>query len=223
MGDASMILAKNFVWMHIPKTGGTWFRSVMRSAPPDWGLQEIDGHFFSSYLDSHRDHLHAARMYFVRNPWDWYVSMFFFWHKHYWARTGGYVLPERKWISSELRWARWLEPLGEGCGGEGFRKLLPIVIEKMPTQSQYVDHVIGNEELQADQLLVGRFENLREEVVRLLNSVGCRPTRELLNTIQKTPPAQVSKHKHYRDLYDVTARELVAERETKIVEMGYEF
>ena len=63
-----MIRTNNAYFLHIPKTAGTWVRNVLqpitvghidRWVPPD---------------DFKHDHVYA----FVRNPWEWYFSVFNF-------------------------------------------------------------------------------------------------------------------------------------------------
>lgn len=218
-----MILADKFVWMHVPKTGGTWFRTLLEQyAPEDWHISVLPGHYFADEVDNHRrEHLRLPRMFFVRNPWDWHVSRFHFWHGHWRARTGGYSLPREKWIQEELMWADCFAALGEGPGPEVFRRALQWSLGELPTQSEYVARVLG-EWVRPEQVLSGRFEYLRTEAARLLTAVGCPPSGPLAAALGATQPLQRSSHRPYQYYYDATTRHLVKVREDAVVRQ-YEY
>jgi hypothetical protein len=217
-----MLLANDFVWMHIPKTGGTWLREVLRAhAPKAWGLQVIyPGHHTGQDLSSTFPQYASKRRFaFVRNPWDWHVSRIFFWHQHYWNRTGGYAAPAYQWDATSLRWAERLESVGRIREPEQFRRLLGILLTQagIPTQSAWLEQMREG----ADVFEVGRFERLREEGVRLLRLSAADP---LARRLREEPPQMVSAHANYQTYYDAASRELVAEREQILLaETDYRF
>lgn len=74
-----MLIGNNFVFLHVSKTGGTW----MRQALTNRGIQthcpypdEYGYHIPLGYLPEKHEHLPVFAL--VRNPWDWYVSDYFF-------------------------------------------------------------------------------------------------------------------------------------------------
>ena len=70
-----LALKNNIIFVHVPKTGGRFIRKSLRQ------LDLIDGKYagLHSGLDElnpvHNDYRKVAG---VRNPWDWYVSLYFF-------------------------------------------------------------------------------------------------------------------------------------------------
>jgi len=70
-----MILTNRFVFVHMPKTGGSFVRRIFRrTAPPEWEFAEIDSHVFAA--DTPESHAHLPKVGFVRNPFDWYLSFY---------------------------------------------------------------------------------------------------------------------------------------------------
>jgi hypothetical protein len=73
-----MIYGRKFNIVHMPKTGGTWLRRVCEKI----GFPVIDSIYphHKRYWELEGKHAHKATYLFVRNPWDWYVSLYH--HKH---------------------------------------------------------------------------------------------------------------------------------------------
>ena len=67
-----MIATEQFVFVHVPKTGGVFLGEAMRehTAAEDLGQHALYGNLPERYRG-------LPAICFVRNPWDWYVS---FWH-----------------------------------------------------------------------------------------------------------------------------------------------
>ncbi len=72
-----MIIDKNFVYNHIPKTGGTWMRNMLRLLPSF--EHEYAGHRLSIPVE----HRHKPVFTLVRNPWDLYVSSYTPFHHNF--------------------------------------------------------------------------------------------------------------------------------------------
>ena len=62
-----MIVTNNAVFLHIPKTGGTWVKEVLSSYQLDFREHSLDVPI------SHKD---KSVFVFVRNPWAWHVSFY---------------------------------------------------------------------------------------------------------------------------------------------------
>lgn len=60
-----MIVTERSVFLHVPKTGGTWMREVLTPI-----TKETHGHILLA--DTSKENIFA----FVRNPWAWYVSSY---------------------------------------------------------------------------------------------------------------------------------------------------
>lgn len=62
-----MIVTNNAVFLHVPKTGGTWVKEVLSS-------HQLD--FKEHSLDIPATHDNKPVFVFVRNPWAWHVSFY---------------------------------------------------------------------------------------------------------------------------------------------------
>jgi hypothetical protein len=69
-----------------------------------------------------------------------------------------------------------------------------------------------------------RFENMRAELQDFFRERRVPVKRGLLTALRNADAKNVSKHRHYRDYYDATTRDLVARADRAIIERyGYEF
>lgn len=188
--------AHNFIFVHIPKTGGT---SVEHCLAPYGTVLQGREHFGSIYykhatagsLQKMLGPGEYARYFtfaFVRNPWDWIVSQYAFsrgfsppyvFGTPY--RLSGRVKPEhRDWPFADwLPW--WIDALS-------------------PSQSKML---VGDEgQLIVD--VVGRFENLEGDFHQICSTLGV-PAAPL-------PRLKASERGAYAEYYDDTTRALVLER-----------
>jgi len=74
-----MIIDKYFVFLHVPKTGGTWIRNILRNRTTF--VHEFKDHRFQIPTEQQHKPVFA----FVRNPWDFYVSAYTHYH-HNWEK-----------------------------------------------------------------------------------------------------------------------------------------
>jgi hypothetical protein len=143
----------------------------------------------------------------VRNPWDWYVSFYFFMEQHYQNRTGGFSEPYSQWGPSLLAWERHLS---RGNDVEGFRKALPVLVS---TVHRDEDVIRSQQRFVAidDKLVVRpiRFERLREGFVEALTEVGAEITPQMKAHLMGRPPQNASGHARYNELYNPELRALV--------------
>ena len=204
-----VLITPDFVFVHVPKTGGTWVRGMI---PAEWRIAE---------LETHREHDRVPPEYtdlpvlaFVRNPWDWYVS---FWDD----RVRG-LTTDDGWIDELLRpdlgfetflraalytrdfryrVGRWMREEGLDLYSAMFRDIT------MPRRSVWF----------------GRFENLRADLLRFLDEVTT-VDEALRKRILTSPAEYVGGHRDYRTYYTPELRDLVAERcERIITRFGYRF
>jgi hypothetical protein len=71
-----VLATDNFVFIHVPKTGGEFIANAMRHT---CDIYEVGKHV--PFRDTPERFRELPAICFVRNPWDWYVS---WWH---WARV----------------------------------------------------------------------------------------------------------------------------------------
>lgn len=184
---------------------------------------------------------------FVRNPWDWYVSMF-----NDYRRKQQYVfqiISERGALDFNPTIARFLN-LGDGSiESRGLlRKLEVAAPEDLGSLYSGQKHLPGLKKEHfahypagigyygwlfdlmfrsghPRQIHYGRFENLREEAMRLFEETGVSITKQIAAYLKMAPPANASlRPKQYSDAYNPKLRQLLIEREQGLVErFGYEF
>lgn len=211
---AEVILCKNFVWVHLPKTGGTWVRETLaKYAPASWGLEvRYPGHH--SIRSAGPKYEGVPAFHIIRNPWEWYVSWYGFWGTHLRQRSGCFAKPEGAWNPEERKRAdiasmpfpdavKAIEGAGLGIGYH-YRRIC------LRTDGSSIDF--------------GRFDSMRTELVRLLTKYGCPPPEPLHRAIMHDAPKMTSVHRPWREYYsDRKLVDLVAGYEAELIErFGYE-
>jgi hypothetical protein len=73
-------------------------------------------------------------------------------------------------------------------------------------------------------VVVGRLEELRDELLPMLESVGQPVSDEMRAFVERESPRNTSNHTAYTEYYSDALRDLVAERDAEvIVRHGYRF
>lgn len=222
--------ASSFTWLHVPKTGGTWLHGVLtRHCPASWDamfgppahvtMREVDYVMGAQGVPASR--IDLPRIAVVRNPWDWYVSFYFFLEQHRVNHTGGF---SARVIPAPL--ASWRDHYARGNSVDGFRCALPKLLEDlhrgalrvMPPQSEFL---FRGTELRA---MAVRFERLRDGFVSALESVGAEVTPGLRAAITSSRATNRSGHARYDACYDGPSRKLVERYEGPLIDtFGYRF
>ena len=201
-----------FIFIHIPKTGGTSIEDTLFSLKTRTKKNLWGGYDSNKYQDGGLQHLMATHILnevgedifskyfkfsFVRNPWDKLVSQFFY-CKYY---------PPRK----DLR--KWLNINEKTSFVEYLSKIQTVQIH-IQWDRQYKFLYDDNGKLLVD--FIGRFENFQEDFNIVCDKIKIPR--------QKLPHTKKSKHKHYTEYYDDETREIVAEKYAKDIEyFGYKF
>jgi len=191
-----------FVFIHIPKTGGTTIEKLFNlhgyenagdnnilNTDIMWGQGTQHLTYTKLVSDASRDISGYFSFAFVRNPWDRMVSEFF------WRRRDSKRLHKRN-LNQFLRRIhkyRWCT--------EHFHPQSKFVCDK-------------DENCQVD--FIGKYENFQEDFNIVCDRIGI-PRQEL-------PHLNATKHKHYTEYYDDETRQIVAEKYAKDIEyFGYKF
>jgi hypothetical protein len=196
-----------FIFFHVAKTGGMSIRKALQDycQEPDrfrinrpskvkagqpnpfyevWealllhatmrdAQKELPGEIFNSYY----------KFAFVRNPWDWQVSMY-----HFILRDPTHVKHEQvKQLGSFAAYLTWVIAT-DNPYPKGATKL----------QSRVLTDAKGK--LLAD--FVGRYETLEQDFAKICDRLGIAV---------ELPHVNGSVHRDYRDYYDANTRQLVAE------------
>jgi hypothetical protein len=237
-----MLITKHFVFIHLQKTGGVFFRRLCREhLPADWIVRELAGtHAGRDRIPAEYAHLPAIA--FIRNPWDWYVS-WYHWETQY-LGSGEREEPQ----SDTHAWSTLL-----GRGSSDFREALTRACTRREgrrpwetvMQAWDVDlltaiygiktgHHPPGAELPAaiaaripagvGTVDVGRFEHLREDFLSFLERHHVPAPAQFIEAVRTSPPRHARRRGAYAQYYDDELRELVARNARHVIaEHGYEY
>ncbi len=238
-----MIVTDHFVYIHVSRTGGTFLNRLILDQAPGARMIQYHGHL--ERLPAAYSHLPVIG--FARNPWDWYVSMF-----HDYRRKRQFVfqiISEQGTLDFESTVARFLN-LGNGSGEsrELLRRLADAAPATIDTRRPGRNHLPG---LRSDHfsnypsgigyygwlfnlmfragrernILFGRFENLRDDALRLFEETGTPISKSIADYLGAAPALNASPRPgNFADAYSPALKSLVGERERGLIEkFGYRF
>ena len=238
-----MIVTKYFVYIHTSRSAGTFLNKLILEHVP--GAQMIQYHGHLRDLPTEFSHLPVIG--FVRNPWDWYVSMFFdYRRKHQYVYQ---IISDRGALGYEETVSRFLK-LGDNSALS--KRLLDQLVKAAPTninaRTPAPRHLPGLrsehfanfpedlgyyswlfklmfESKKTHPVHIGRFEDLREEALRLFTITGTPITEAITSYLEKTEPLNSSPRPNtFVGGYPPKLEQLVADKEKYLIEkFGYEF
>jgi hypothetical protein len=218
----------------VPKTGGTWlFEVLKKNAPASWEAvpttpAHVMLHEVPVALEQWVDRPERVGLPIiatVRNPWDWYVSMYFFLEQHYRNGTGGFAVPRNQWPGGLRQWA---DTFTGGNSVEGFRRAMPRVLDAMHVSQRFGAMRPQYNYLRAHDGRLGvtpvRFEAIRTDMASAILATGAELPGRLRRDLLKSPKKNTSGHAHYSRCYTPELRDLVAKHEAWLIEtFGYTF
>jgi hypothetical protein len=180
-----MLVTKDFVFVHVPKTGGTFLNNLVKEhADVEW-----EGQFHATYDTLPADYRHLPAIAFVRNPFTWYPS----WWEH----------QRRKGPASHDEWPyrQLVEPssdfddfLGRAFAREGGDFYSGIVRDTI-----------------APCIWIGRTERLRSDFTDFLRAHDI-DAPDLVDAVQNEPRINVGRCKAPRHYFRTAGtRDLVAQ------------
>lgn len=230
-----MIVTDKFVFVHFPRTGGTFITDVIMRFFPS--AREIGYHLPRFLLPDEYSHLPVLGA--VRNPWEFYVS----WYFHVWPRDA--ATPLHSWLSENGK--HQFEGAIRNALNLGVdNKRLDALIEKLPDTVDYRTRNIPNitkESMRkargtgvgyytfrfnqlfgnADEVFFCRLETLRQDLVSFFEGIGTA-TDEVRSYVLCSDKQNTSEHVHYSAYYTRELAELVSIRDALIIErFGYVF
>jgi hypothetical protein len=200
-----MLLTHHFVFVHFLKSGGTFIKLlVAQNAPESWGCRDLDGH--PAIADIPATHSALPRFGFVRNPWDWYVSIY-----HYFTYVANDPLFNA--ISNERRLG-FTETMLRAFDAEPFASAgmspLQYFFCKTYTAGEACDFL--------------RFEGLRTELHTYLRRLPVIIPATLEAAICDAPDVNRSPRQEYRVYYTTRLIDEIAKRdEDYIARFDYRF
>jgi hypothetical protein len=221
-----MLITKHFLFLHLPKTGGTFLTELCyRNLPREWRIPN-DLHPHAPYSEVKERFGHLPMVCFVRNPWDWYVSWY-----HYLVQNpppGPHTLAERPmWVLAfEGGRSDFATVVRRACTGEGFGNRL--TQELMGQRG--IDHYSALYRLKVGdgvdegKVDVGRFENLAGDFLGFLERHEVPVDERFSELVRLRAPLRVSRRGDYHGYYEDDLRDLVGEKARELIERyGYSF
>lgn len=181
-----------FIFTHIPKCAGS---SIHES---------LGGKGYSNHKTLEEDLMtskqakHYFKFTFVRNPWDRFISAYFYFKKY--GRDGNGDVKMGNIVNRYNSFKDFVL---------NFNKI-PASDWVYPHFKEQINWVCGNHDF------IGKSENLQQDFNIICEKIGI-PKQQLLHTNK-------SNHKHYTDYYDDETRQIVAEKYAKDIQcFNYKF
>jgi len=200
-----VILARDFVFLHFPRSGGTFVRHALaHHAPAEWRVEQLFEHVGPDRIPE--SHAGLPRFGFIRNPYSWYVSWY-----HYSRKHGGIEFFERITGGQDLSFDETLRRCFE----------VPLVQREGPGGCTFVARKMFGRDFAGIE--IGRYEDLARDLLRILRAYTAVPD-DLAQYIEADQPVYGVAHDHPATYYDDDLRRLVREKDAELFDrFGYDW
>lgn len=235
-----MIITDRFVFIHLHKTGGQSLSDAIASCIPSH--RTVGYHFPYAAIPAEARDLPVVGI--VRNPWDWYVSWYAFNNRPR-IRSPLFKIVSNGGSAGFKSTVTNLVNLGsDDSGSERQRNeliaMLPgsldgnrsVGLTKASVQeladgnsgyySWLFGRMLGRESDSRNR--IGRFENLQQDFLEILEQLGVGETQAIRDTLQSRERKNTSRHSHYSHYFDDELRELIGRQDASLIaRFDYEF
>jgi len=234
-----MIVTDKFVFLHLPRSGGTFVSEVIRKSFPS--AREIGFHFPRDLLPGEYSHLPVLGT--VRNPWEFYVSWY---HHHYSSKRYSPFKHVIFCCVSEDRRLDFVRTIQNALNLGVSNDKLDLLIQALPEDFDYQERHIPNltKDImrkirgsgmglytfrfnqmfgQADDVFFCRVESLRGDLMAFFERIG-DASDALRSYVLSLDKKNFSEHLHYSTYYTPELAELVRIRDRQLIErFGFTF
>ena len=238
-----MIVTKHFVYIHTSRTAGTFLNKLILEQAADAQMIQYHGHL----KDLPREYSHLPVIGFVRNPWDWYVSMFYDYRRKQQyifqiiARGGApgfeaiisrFLRLGDNSVQSKRLLSRLIQAAPKFIDAQTpARRRMPGLrsenFANFPEDHGYYSWLfqLMYTSENTHRIHIGRFENLREEALRLFEITGTPITKGIMAYLKETEAMNSSpRPSSYIGGYPPEIEQLVAEKDKYLIDQfGYVF
>jgi hypothetical protein len=234
-----MLVTDKFVFLHLPRAGGTFVYEVVRKFFPS--AREIGYHFPRELLP--REYSHLPILGTVRNPWEFYVSWY---HYHHFSDT---YSPSKNVLfccASDDRKLDFVQTIRNALDLGVSDDKLNFLIQSLPENFDHQKRKIPNltKELmqrirgtglglysvrfsqtfgQPDDVFFCRVETLRSDLMTFFERIEVA-SDDLRQYVLGLDRKNISEHRHYSTYYTPELAELVFIRDRQLVErFGFTF
>jgi hypothetical protein len=230
-----MLVTDKFVFVHLPRSGGTFVSEVIRKFFPS--AHEIGYHLPRALLPIEYSHLPVLGT--VRNPWEFYPS----WYHHQYSSNRYSPLFCSLSENRKLDFDQTIRnALNLGVSDDK----LDFLIQALPENFNYEEKHIANLTKdvmrkirgigiglytfrfnllfgQADDVFFCRVESLRSDLIAFFETIGAA-SDALRRYVLGLDKKNISEHLHYSTYYTPDLAELVLSRDRPLIErFGYVF
>lgn len=230
-----MIVTRNFVFVHLPRTGGTFVSEVIKRFFPS--AREIGYHLPLSALPVEFSHLPVLGG--VRNPWAFYAS----WYHHQITQHRHSPLFDALCDSRRLGFVETTRnALNLFSDDEMIDRIIAGLKENFDYQNKHVSNLtktsmneirgsgLGFYSFRFHQMFgrsesvyFCRVESLRADLLKFFERLGIL-TEDLHRYVLQSDKKNTSDHRHYSSYYTNELKELVGSRDKNLIERyGYGF
>ena len=229
-----MIVTPRFVFLHLHKSGGTFVNEFLMRFLPD--ARHVGYHLPRSMIPSEAVQLPVLG--FVRNPWSYYVSWYSFQLERPNPNFLFRILSDDGRLDFEstvrnmlnlgagsIRLDMLMRSLPQKYSNQGLNlpgfALAPIRDSRLGFYTYLYRYLYAGP---GKPVIVGRLEELRDDLLPMLESIGQPLTEEMRSHVAKESPSNTSTHTGYAEYYSDALRNLVAERDAEVIARhGYRF
>jgi hypothetical protein len=234
-----MLITDKFVFLHLPRAGGTFVYEVVRKFFPS--AREIGYHFPRELLP--REYSHLPILGVVRNPWGFYVS----WYRHQYSNVRYSPLKNVLFgCLSDNRQLDFVRTIRNALELGVADDKLDLLIQALPKTFDYQTRHIPNitKDLmwkirgtglglytfrfnqmfgECDDVYFCRVESLRSDLMAFFERIGVA-TDVLRSYVLELDKKNISESLHYSNYYTAELAQLVSIRDRQLVErFGYRF
>jgi hypothetical protein len=223
-----MLVTDKFVFVHLPRSGGTFVSEVIRKFFPS--AHEVGYHLPRALLPREFSHLPVLGT--VRNPWEFYVS----WYHH--QQSSNRHGPLISFVT-ENRKLDFVQTTRNALN-LGVSDKLDVLIQALPEDFNYQERHVSNltrdvmrkirgtgiglytfrfNEMfgQADDIHFCRVESLRSDLIAFFETIGVA-SDALRSYVLGLDKKNISEHLHYSTYYTPELAELVSIRDRPLIE-----
>lgn len=222
-----MIVTPRFVFLHLHKSGGTFVNECLIKYVAD--ARQIGYHLPRSMVPP--EFAHLPTLGFVRNPWSYYLSWYSFQQERAHPNFLFRILSDDGVLDFEptvrnmlnlgagsIRLDMLLRSLPSAYSNQGLNlpnfALAPIRDTRVGFYTYLYRYLYGGG---AEPAIVGRMEEMRDELVPMLEQVAHSPSDEMRSFIAGALPRNTSRHGNYTQYYSDELRKLVAKRDEEVI------
>ena len=229
-----MIITEHFVFIHMHKTGGQTLNDIIQRCIP--AHRTVGYHFPHNKIPPEFATLPRVGM--VRNPWDWYVSWYAFNQRPNIRNQLYAIVSDRDQADFKTTVTNLINLGSDGRLSKRHRdELVDLLPESLDNNrgvglnkdcirnfsdnetgyySWLFKRMLGDDH--DDQLHVGKFENLQEDFLDIMNRLTVMEAGDLQREFDKSERKNPSRHSHYSHYYDDELRDLVARKEHGLIQ-----